>query len=86
MRHLKLDIPKDLAVVCFDDHDLFRLYSPAITAVAQPIEEMSNKIIEVLLENIEKVSERVKCKNFVLPATLIVRPSTRAKASMPQSL
>ncbi|MEJ7768683.1 MAG: substrate-binding domain-containing protein [Chitinophagaceae bacterium] len=38
---LHLKIPVDLAIVSFDDHDLFRLHSPSITVIAQPVEVMS---------------------------------------------
>jgi LacI family transcriptional regulator len=42
-------IPEQLAVVSFDDNNLFRLYSPPITVVAQPIEAMAEAIIHTLL-------------------------------------
>lgn len=73
---LNMKIPDDIAVISFDDHDLFRLYSPSITAVAQPIEEMSRKIIELLLQSIEHVKEREKTRKLVLPGSLIIRKST----------
>ncbi|ULQ56968.1 LacI family transcriptional regulator [Flavihumibacter rivuli] len=45
-----LNIPDDIALVSFDDHDLFRLIRPSITVVAQPIEKLADKAIEVLMQ------------------------------------
>src|SRR3984893_5832642 len=38
IKQLGLRIPDDIAVICFDDHDIFRLYPPGITSIQQPIE------------------------------------------------
>ncbi|OGX89719.1 LacI family DNA-binding transcriptional regulator [Hymenobacter coccineus] len=46
-------IPAEMAVVSFDDNDLFRLYSPPITVVAQPMEAMAEESISVLLAALE---------------------------------
>lgn len=79
IRTLRLRIPGDIAVISFDDHDLFRLYSPSITVVAQPVEQLSRKSIEVVLNDIEHEQERVKIKKFILPTSLIVRESSLQK-------
>ncbi|WP_161599622.1 LacI family DNA-binding transcriptional regulator [Hymenobacter nivis] len=42
-------IPDEMAVVSFDDNDLFRLYSPPITVVAQPMEAIAEESISILL-------------------------------------
>lgn len=73
--NMNIKIPTDIAVVSFDDHDLFRLFTPSITVVAQPIEEMSNKMIEVLLDQLE-FSSTAKLKKNILKPKLIQRQST----------
>ena len=47
---LGLKIPVDKAVISFDDHDSFRLHSPSITVLSQPIEEMGKKTIKLLMK------------------------------------
>ncbi len=42
-------IPDQMGVVCFDDNDLFRLGSPSISVIAQPIAAIAEKAVEVLL-------------------------------------
>lgn len=76
LNRLKYKIPTDIGVVSFDDHDLFRLYTPSITVVSQPVEEMSKKIINILLDQLNKTDKLSTLKQIVLPATLIIRQSS----------
>jgi len=46
-------IPEDMAIIAFDDNELFKLYSPPISAIAQPVEEMSAKLMEVILSQLK---------------------------------
>ena len=73
---LKLKIPKDLAIVSFDDHDLFRIHKPGITVVAQPIEEIAQTVIETLLRKLQNPQAQTKSKTIYLPTSLIVRDSS----------
>ncbi|MDR6844675.1 LacI family DNA-binding transcriptional regulator [Flavobacterium granuli] len=71
---LKLKIPKDKAVISFDDHDSFRLHSPSITVLSQPIEEMAKKTVKLLMRQMNDKSnyhiEKEKKKG-----SLIIRES-----------
>ena len=68
-------IPEDIGLLSFDDIDLFSLYQPGITAVAQPIEDMGRQSVEVLIDKIEK-GEKASLKDQLhLPTTLISRGS-----------
>jgi LacI family transcriptional regulator len=46
-------IPDDMSVLSFDDHDIFKLYSPAIMVINQPIAEMGEKGIEMLVRQMD---------------------------------
>lgn len=70
-------IPQELAVISFDDNDLFRLHSPTITAIAQPVEALAETLINVLLEKLsDDRPEPPAVKEIVLPLSLIVRGSS----------
>lgn len=56
-RNLGLRIPIDKAVISFDDHDSFRLHSPPITVLAQPIEEIGKMTVELLMDQMITVSD-----------------------------
>ncbi|MBE7176450.1 MAG: LacI family DNA-binding transcriptional regulator [Mucilaginibacter polytrichastri] len=76
---LGLRIPEDLGIVAFDDHDIFRIYKPGITTIAQPIEEISYNLINSLLAQLDNSSTRTETSKTVLPAHLIVRGSSKSK-------
>jgi len=80
IKQLKLNIPADIGVVSFDDHDLFQLYSPAITAIAQPVEEISKQVINILLNNLTSTDKIRKDQTLILPANLTVRESSIKKS------
>jgi len=75
IKRLQLQVPTEIGVVSFDDHDIFRLYTPSITAVAQPIEEMSKTIINLLLKHLEN-GRANENESLVLPTKLIIRQSS----------
>lgn len=73
---LGLTIPGDLAVVSFDDHDIFRIFKPAITVIGQPIEEIAMTAIEMLIDSINGVPIAIEALQVIKKTTLIVRDST----------
>ncbi|GGF06438.1 LacI family DNA-binding transcriptional regulator [Hymenobacter cavernae] len=78
---LGLRIPEDIGVISFDDHDLFRLHSPTITAIAQPVESLAENSIDVLLRKLEQTSEaEALVDTIVLPTSLIIRGSSMRKS------
>ena len=48
-RQLGIKIPSDISVVSFDDHDSFRLHTPSISVISQPIVAMAKKAIDMLV-------------------------------------
>lgn len=67
-------IPEDIGVLSFDDHDIFKLYSPAITVINQPIAEMAEKGIAMLIRQMDGMGAPAQ-KSILLNAELIVRGS-----------
>jgi LacI family transcriptional regulator len=49
----KLKIPGQLAVLCFDDNDIFRLYTPTISVIRQPIEAIGQQAMCALIERLK---------------------------------
>ncbi len=71
-----LSMPKDIAMICFDDHDLFRLFPGGITAIRQPIPEIAKTAIQLLIAQLEAGTEKQACEKLELSPTLITRGST----------
>lgn len=67
------------AVVSYDDHTLFKLFTPTITAVSQPIEAIAGELINILLNQLD--GKEKGPKQVVLPSELIVRESSMQQIS-----
>lgn len=75
IKKLKLNIPSDLHIMNFDDHDMFDLCSPGITAIKQPVDEIARNALNILVSQLgygPKVSEQ----KIELQTKLIIREST----------
>jgi LacI family transcriptional regulator len=68
-----------MAVVSFDDNDLFRLFTPSITVAAQPIREIAVQAIELLLSVIEKKEQGNSSIAKIISPVLIQRESSPPK-------
>ena len=79
IRTIGKEIPDDLAVISFDDHDVFELNSPSVTAISQPIEEIAEKLITLLLGKLDKEQKAKAPKATILATKLVLRGSTGGK-------
>jgi LacI family transcriptional regulator len=68
-----LSVPKDLAVVGFDDVPAAEVVEPALTTIRQPKLEMGDYAINMLIDKIEGRETGMKHKE--LPTKMIVRES-----------
>jgi LacI family transcriptional regulator len=68
-------IPDEMGVVCFDDNDLFRLGSPSISVIAQPISSIGEKAVAMLLGKLSGKEEPGGC-HLIIPPTVVEREST----------
>lgn len=76
LKTLGLRIPEDIAVVCFDDHELFNLYRPEITAIQQPIEEIAKTAVDILMTEMGASKRKARQRQMEINARLIERSST----------
>jgi len=73
-RHIGLSIPDDLALIVFDDLDIFTLNQPMISVVDQPTSLIGKRAVELIISQIDNVNDRV-AEVITLPTTLIHRES-----------
>lgn len=76
LQRLKKSIPNDIAILCFDDHDIFEIYPPGITVIRQPIKEIGQTAVKLLMQRIESPNDNLTHSQIVLPGNLILRGST----------
>lgn len=86
IRNLGLAIPDDIGIVGFDDNTHFHLFTPSITAVAQPVEEISEEVVKQLLNSLSDEKEIKKRRTVTFPVKLIERnsslPRTKTKRTI----
>ncbi|WP_121812032.1 LacI family DNA-binding transcriptional regulator [Mucilaginibacter kameinonensis] len=71
------NVPGDIALIAFDDYELFELYTPAVTAIAQPIDEIADNVIKLLMERLNATTPEEKNQHITLATELIERDSSR---------
>lgn len=76
LRKCNRKIPADIAIVSFDDNDLFRLLSPSITVAAQPIKEIAIQSIDLLLKVIKKEQKQSMTVGEIIKPQIIIRESS----------
>jgi DNA-binding LacI/PurR family transcriptional regulator len=79
IRELKLRIPEDIGIVCFDDSDWIEIFEPPITVIRQPVYKLGSVASELLIKKIERKKEdlNVQAEIITLNTELIIRNSTK---------
>jgi DNA-binding LacI/PurR family transcriptional regulator len=82
-RRDNLQVPEDLAVVGFDDIPFASYVSPSLTTVAQPVQDMGKRAMEMVLDLLQ-VSEDTnrEISNVLVRGELVMRESTAANRRM----
>lgn len=75
LQALQLNIPGDMAMICFGDHDVFRLYPPGITVISQPAEEIATTAMRMLLNQMKTGTTEIKKGQQQIAASLLERGS-----------
>ena len=74
----------ELGIVTFDDNELFRINTPTISAVAQPMEEIAQELMRIMLHLLKQKSKPSETMQVTLSAQLIPRGSSLPKAKTEQ--
>ncbi|GAP14954.1 transcriptional regulator, LacI family [Longilinea arvoryzae] len=70
-----LSIPKDISIIGFDDIEIDAAITPALTTMAQPIEEMAQYAMNLLIEHLVGKKHELN-QRIILTSRLIKRDST----------
>jgi LacI family transcriptional regulator len=72
LKQMGKEIGRDLEVIAYDDHIVFKLFTPQISAVEQPLEAIADKVIDLVLSRLSTKEKRAP-QQVVFPAKLIMR-------------
>lgn len=74
LNELKMQIPKDISIISFDNIDISQWINPALTTMAQPFYKMGRQSCRRLLERIASKTP-LKETTFAIKGDLIIRDS-----------
>lgn len=74
LKALKKNIPKDVALISFDDFDLAEMIPPGLTVVRQPTKELGRRAAESLFDRLKK-GKAPAARKITLPTEFIIRGS-----------
>lgn len=72
IKELNKKINEDFLVIAYDDRDIFKLHTPQISAIEQPLEAIAENIIKLVLNGLADKSKSAD-QQVVLPTNLILR-------------
>lgn len=83
LRARGLSVPDDIALCCFDDFAWADLFSPRLTAIAQPSKELGAQAVRILLERLATPDR--PARTVRLPCTFVHRTSCGCPEKGPDS-
>jgi LacI family transcriptional regulator len=78
LRELRTPCPERVSVLGFDDSDWAAVFNPALSAIAQPTEELGKRAVQLALESIRAAEEgtEIETRQIQLKSSLRIRGST----------
>lgn len=73
-RNLGLQLPLDLSIISFDEHYSFKLHSPSISVIEQPIDAIAVKAVGLLMDQMTNEKD-FGIEKVLLKGKLIIRES-----------
>jgi LacI family transcriptional regulator len=71
-REVGMKIPDDIDVICFGNSEVQNFLSPPLSCVNQPTEQLAEKSMDVLVENINNI-DNYNSKKIIIDTELILR-------------
>ena len=72
LKKMGKQVGNDFGVIAYDDHEVFELHTPGISAVQQPLEDIAETVIQLILSQLSSKS-KLDNQHIILPAKLIQR-------------
>jgi len=72
LKQIDKKIGADFSVIAYDDHEAFELHTPGISTVQQPLEEIAETVIKLILSQLS-TKTKLPSQQVIIPAKLIIR-------------
>jgi LacI family transcriptional regulator len=73
LQELKINVPNDVKLISFDDHEVFSFMTPSVTALRQPVNKIAAFSVERMMERLQE--SEVPGKHQLLECEFIERGS-----------
>ncbi len=77
-----IQIPRQVAVIGFDDSSVSAYLNPGLTTVAQPAREIGRQAAQRLMERIREKTKRAPAKHIYMQTHLVIRESCGAQETI----
>ncbi len=77
LKEINIRVPEDVALVSFGQMTAFDLVDPPVTSIIQPVDELGDRAVEILLENLS--GENTRLEHVILNNKLEIRKSCGAQ-------
>lgn len=72
LKQLGRKLDDSLSIIGYDDHEAFELHTPGISAIQQPLEEIAETIIQLILNQLG-TKTKLPDQQIIIPAKLLIR-------------
>ncbi|KQC00399.1 LacI family DNA-binding transcriptional regulator [Pedobacter sp. Hv1] len=72
LKQLNKMVDENFAIIGYDDHEAFELHTPSISTIQQPLEEIAETIIQLILTRLS-AKTKLPDEQIIIPAKLILR-------------
>ncbi|TKC07973.1 LacI family transcriptional regulator [Pedobacter polaris] len=72
LKQIDKKLDENFAVIGYDDHEAFELHTPSISTIQQPLEEIAETIIKLILNQLSSKT-KLPDQQIIIPAKLILR-------------
>jgi len=72
LKQINKKIGEEFAVIAYDDHEVFELHTPSISAVQQPLEEIAETVIQLILSQLSS-KNKLENQQVIISSKLIER-------------
>lgn len=72
LKRMSKKIDENFSIIGYDDHEAFELHTPSISTIQQPLEEIAETIIKLILNQLSSKT-KLPDQQIIIPAKLILR-------------
>jgi len=74
LKEIRINIPKDISIIGFDNNNLCELIEPKLTTIAQPTQELGRRAAHLLLDKLNGIQNNTE--SIIYEGKIVYRDTT----------